>query len=92
MQWGSWDSKKLGEFFVKQSIFTNRLLLVESLDGGYTGPAQAEWKPLLCDLGLAFSPLRTGACHLHTKGRETGIPWSICCRLGVLAPSKTFVQ
>ena len=32
--------------------------------------AYAEWKPSLCDLGLACFSLGVDAAHLHTEGRE----------------------
>ena len=73
----TWDSEKLGESFVKRSISANSLSQVES--GWGCGErvevvAQAEWKPLLCDLGLACFSLGVGAAHLHAEGRETGLP------------------
>lgn len=54
---------------MKQSIFANSSSLMENLEGGRSG----RWEPSLCDLGLAVSPL-VGVFHLHTEGRETGIP------------------
>lgn len=86
MQWGTWDSEKRGEFFVKQSMFAN--MLTETLDCGRTGRIQAEWKPLLCDLELSFSPLGMGACPLHTEGRETGTLGVSATGLGFLLPAR----
>ena len=74
MHWRTCDSEKLGKSFVKRSIFANSPSCVESPRVGVEVEAQAKCKLLLCDLGLAFSLLGVSAFHLHTAGRETGIP------------------
>lgn len=58
----TWDSAKLGESFVKQSIFANSPSDVES------------GNPCCVTLAWQFFSLGVCASHLHTQGWETGIP------------------
>lgn len=88
MHWRTCDSEKLGKSFVKRSVFANSPSCVESPRVGVGVEAQAKWKLLLCDLGLAFSLLGVSAFHCTLQGGRLASPEVSAVGLGFSLPAR----